>query len=262
MTPSVTNKKRLAIPHYDKAAADLADWPCLTEAAYATLCLRQVDEMISCVDGGAWRASTLCEPVTSRFVEDAAGAKLIVDVGAERGFYAYLARKHAPAECRVVAIEADPVRHEILSRKFSRLGNMKVMHAAAANRAGELELTKPRGVSATPAGVEGETFRAPAVALDDLFAEDVPDLMKIDVEGGEADVLSGMRRILASGRTRIYLEYHPWVDLVTPNGTAQIQSLLAHAGYRMIRVEADASAEVKRPGGRMILLPPGSTETF
>lgn len=258
MTHPVTKKRLLAIAHYERAAAELADLPCLTDAAYAALCLRQVDEMLAAVDAGAWRASTLCEPFTHRFIEDAANSSHFVDVGAERGFYAYLARKHLPSGSRILAIEPDPVRYEVLSRRLSRLAHLKVMHAAASDRPGELELTKPRGVSATPAAVEGETFRAPAVVLDELLGDDVPDLVKIDVEGGEAGVLAGMRRILSAGKCRVYLEYHPWVDQVTPGGTALIQSLLAEAGYRMIRVEADASAEVKRPGGRMILLPPGS----
>ncbi|MGH2770168.1 MAG: FkbM family methyltransferase [Actinomycetota bacterium] len=61
------------------------------------------------------------------------------------------------------------------------------------------------------APVTDETQHPPRLALDDVAFGDggfVPDLIKIDIEGGELDALRGARRILAEGRPALIVETH------------------------------------------------------
>ena len=46
------------------------------------------------------------------------------------------------------------------------------------------------------------------VSLDDYFGSDRLDFVKIDVEGAEALVLQGMRKILRSQRPSLVIEFH------------------------------------------------------
>jgi hypothetical protein len=56
----------------------------------------------------------------------------------------------------------------------------------------------------------GELINVPAITLDDFVAvgAPAPQLIKIDVEGGEHEVLSGGSRIFAMQRPLIIVEVH------------------------------------------------------
>jgi hypothetical protein len=79
-----------------------------------------------------------------------------------------------------------------------------------------------------------------AVALDDLVEDGEappPTLVKIDVEGGEAQVLAGMRRILAAHRPTLLLELHG-------SHAAPVPALLDEVGYAL---EPLGGASLDRP---------------
>jgi hypothetical protein len=56
----------------------------------------------------------------------------------------------------------------------------------------------------------GEVIHVPGIALDDFIASGgpVPQLIKIDVEGGEYEVLRGGTNLFAKGRPLIIVEVH------------------------------------------------------
>lgn len=245
----------ITIPHYERARTAHAHLPRLDEAEYAAACRRETREMVAEVDRNRWRESRLCESFTEQFVRDVAQAETFVDVGAERGFYAYLALKHMPSGGRIVALEPDPARYAILSRLFAGQANVEVHRLAAFDTAGKTTFVKPWGCSATAADVCGDRFEVETVVLDEFLDELSPDIIKIDVEGAEACVLKGMRRVLARGRSRILLEYHPWVEQVTPGGNSLIKQLLAEADYRILRTDTGRLVPSERPGGRMYCVP-------
>jgi hypothetical protein len=77
------------------------------------------------------------------------------------------------------------------------------------------------------------------VTLDDFSARDgvrAPDVVKIDVEGGELDVLAGMAGLLSSTRPALLLE----LDDATPEAhdrrLADVEAVLGGHGYRMERL--------------------------
>lgn len=127
---------------------------------------------------------------------------VIVDVGANVGYYTLLAGKHLRGTGHVHAVEPAPDNLAVLKRNLmlSRLGNVTV-HPYAAGRRHERRtfyLTEWGGTH----GLYGSDFsrlvgqmEVSVVPLDEAIQSTV-DLVKIDVEGAELEVLDGMKRIL------------------------------------------------------------------
>ena len=250
----MTVTKRPPIEHYVRATKPEA--PGIADRAYLNRCRTDTRDMIRLVDSGAWETSILAECFTAHFVELAQQATSFVDVGAERGFYAHLAAKHMPPNGEITCLEPDPVRAAVLREAFASCANIRVHQVAASDAAGRITMCKPGGCSATSADVAGERFDVEAVTLDDLLRGEPPDLLKLDIEGAEAAALKGAERILAHRHTTIFLEFHPWIDHITPDGRTILRDLFARNQYRMIRTDRNAPTETSLPGGRMIVMPP------
>lgn len=60
-----------------------------------------------------------------------------------------------------------------------------------------------------------------------------PDVVKIDVEGGELGVLDGARAILASARPRVWLSVHPRHLACLGTSTDALAACIAELGYRV-----------------------------
>jgi len=244
-----------AIPHYVRAQQQHGHLPSMGDPAYEEQMRAQQRAMVECVERGRWWESPMCESFTGLFLDLAARAKLFVDVGAEIGFYAYLAARCMPDGGKIIALEPDPVRCDLLRELLGLCERVRIIEAAASDSRGTCTLSKPRGCSATEACVEGESFEAATVALDELLAGQQVDLVKLDVEGAEARVLFGMRGLLAQGRAVVLLECHPWVEQVTPGGTVRMHELLHEANYRIFRTDRGKPEPADRLGGRCVLAP-------
>ena len=152
------------------------------------------------------------------------GARVFVDVGASLGQYTQAASRLLRGG-RILAVEADPLRHEELVRNCARWadesGNrISAVFAAASDADGDTAFfVTHSNVSGglfphpiTHQAVTWDEIRVPARSLDSLCEGFEPDLVKIDVEGGELRVLQGCRRLLAARKVVFLVELHGWVD--------------------------------------------------
>lgn len=169
-----------------------------------------------------------------RFIAD---ARFFVDVGASLGQYTRAASRTMHGG-RVLAIEADPIRHEELARNAARWAgetgcSIDTMLAAVSDTTGEASFFTTRSnVSGAlfPRGEEWQEIRVPAVTLDEVCGTAIPDFIKADVEGAEMRMLRGASRILAARRTVFLLELHPWDDPQGPGGDDVTAYMRSH-GY-------------------------------
>jgi FkbM family methyltransferase len=174
-------------------------------------------------------------------------ATVIIDVGANWGYFTLMAAQLTGRTGRVVAVEPDPRMFALLQRNLSLNGLSQVEAVACAAGAdrerrwlhGYADGAENRGVSrirdSASADAGGTTFAVSTAPLDRLLDErniGVVDLVKIDVEGFEADVLGGMTDGLARQRyRRIVIELHP-VLLAERGTTAEAcAARLLAAGY-------------------------------
>ncbi|MGH0029495.1 MAG: FkbM family methyltransferase [Myxococcota bacterium] len=160
------------------------------------------------------------EPIeTHWFVQSLRPGDVVVDVGANVGYYTLIASRLVGETGRVYAFEPDPESFALLTRNVreSGLDNVVLEQKGVSDRAGTLELylsESNRGDHRIfqPEGESRRTIEVESVALDDYFAgrHAEVDFVKIDTQGAELLILRGMREILA-GNDRLVLavEYAP-----------------------------------------------------
>ena len=74
-------------------------------------------------------------------------------------------------------------------------------------------------------------------------------LIKMDVEGGELQVLKGASRIIARDRPILVFELFPqWLDVVGATRPAAVLDLVRQAGYRVFRMTDAGIGQELKPG--------------
>jgi len=150
-------------------------------------------------------------------------AKLVVDIGANEGFYTLKIKENNP-HCRVIAVEPNPYVFEILKKNVdsNRLEGVTIVNKAISSGDGamRMEIIKEIGaIGARDLGIANrpwlknefvEKVTVPAVTLGTFCREyDIKaiDILKIDVEGMEAEILESASKLLTNVH-RIVLERH------------------------------------------------------
>jgi len=141
---------------------------------------------------------------------------VFIDVGANLGKYTIAVARELGNKGMVVAIEPNPDVYErlLLNIKLNRLTNVIPLNVAADSQNRKVHLfVDPvyHGSSSLLTREKGLPFiEVTAKRLDDIISElgiySGIRLVKIDVEGWEAEVLKGMREILRSCRPKIIFE--------------------------------------------------------
>jgi len=129
------------------------------------------------------------------------GDSLFVDVGANVGFYSILAGGVVGGSC--VALEPVPQTFERL-RENLELNDLhdivRAQNLGVGSQPGTLRFTSTGGANNHVLASDSEDSSIPVTvtSLDDLLAdeEDGPTIIKIDVEGWEAEVIRGAAEVL------------------------------------------------------------------
>lgn len=176
---------------------------------------------------------------------EARSAKVVFDIGANLGIYSFAAMAVAP-DAAVHAFEPTPEIAERLreAAALNRLSRLHVHAVAASSTTGFVKLRRWRGETGRNGGMnfiagsagEDEPDRVPAERLDDFCNErriDRIDLLKIDVQGHEAEVLRGAAGLLNARRVgMIFFELNWASDSQRPCPASQSIGLLEEYGYR------------------------------
>jgi FkbM family methyltransferase len=151
------------------------------------------------------------------------------DVGANVGFYTLLLARLVGAEGRVFAFEPVPRNVELLRRhvEMNSYQNVRIFPCALGEFDGEMGFN-PGPSNSMGHMAAGGPLKVSCSRADTLLAAgevEAPDVMKIDVEGAEADVLRGACAAM---------ERRPIVFLATHGETAHraCLELLAASGYK------------------------------
>ena len=168
------------------------------------------------------------------------------DVGAHIGYYSVMASDLVGPEGRVISFEPRRLNLSYLRShlRMNRCTNVQVIPAAVGERPGECRFETRIG---TGLGYVSDTGnrRVDMVSLDDLVGSGKlppPDVIKIDVEGGEMGVLKGATELLRRHRP---------ITVVSTHGDAIREECVAYLegeGFQ-VRWAGGWAPIVAEPGG-------------
>jgi len=201
---------------------------------------------------GVWEPN-----LTAWIAERLRPGDVFVDVGANIGYFSLLASKLVGEKGRVVAIEASPEVFGLLRRnlELNATRNVRAVNVAISDREGCVQLYSAPGhdsgrTTAAQSWAEEQHFTAsskvrafplPAV----LHEEEIraARVIKIDVEGYEWQVVSGMAEMLKACRpdVEIMVEVTPLVLRAQGKSCEDLLRIFAPLGFDAYRINNDYS---------------------
>ena len=171
---------------------------------------------------------------------------IVLDIGANIGYFTLLFARHAGPTGHVYAFEPEPVNYALLVRNVheNAYSNVTCIQAAASNASGSVTLHLARDNAVdhgiAPHAGAGGTIDVRAQRVDDYLSFlNHADFIKIDVRGAELHVLEGMEHLLArSPSVELLVEYWPAGLVRAGTNPQRILDWLEQKGFRF-RVCAD-----------------------
>src|SRR4051812_21178096 len=149
----------------------------------------------------AWQRGDEEAQMTALFKEAVKPGDFVLDVGGYLGWFTLLAARAVGPAGRVIVVEANPQSQEVLERNIERNGfgdRVSIRRTAVADKPGTATFYWDASDGSTsglavPDNVGG-SYEVAVATIDSLLeGQRTPDVVKIDIEGAEADALVGMR---------------------------------------------------------------------
>jgi FkbM family methyltransferase len=185
---------------------------------------------------------------------------LIVDIGANEGDFTMAVLSLAP-EARIIAVEPAEAPRQRLSDKVAAAPNVAVVGKAVAAAPGtaRFRLTAHSHNSSlrVPRGDTGEFYEdsgwdvveeveIETTSLDDVVGDQKVALLKVDVQGGEREVLEGGSRTL--GRTRaVMIEMTFFSHYEGDAGFEELHEQMTGFGFELVSMAPPGRAHIGAP---------------
>jgi FkbM family methyltransferase len=191
------------------------------------------------------------EPATTELFRRAVQpGMVVVDVGAFLGQYSLLAARQVGAAGKVFAFEPDPRNVVYLARNVEQNGlgdRTTVVPKAVSDTSAEVAFYLDPEVGSGSSlvyrrrrTVATETVRT--VTLDEFLGNAItPDLIKLDIEGGEIRALGGMEKTIprAGPDLAMFVECFPKALRTAGGGTHALVQRLEHLGFWIYVIDED-----------------------
>jgi FkbM family methyltransferase len=209
------------------------------ECRFGIFCVDPVSDL-----GAKLRSSGRYEPAMEEtLLSHLTHGNLFVDIGANEGYFTVIGSKAVGNEGRVISIEPQSRLEEVIKTniKINSIINVTYVKTAISDKAGTAEIYLTSSTNTGASGLVQQTTRArskepiPTKKLSDILdANDIVDLMKIDVEGYEYESILGSKEIFLQRRVRaIALELHPQILRRRGLTAMDIVNFLSECGYNL-----------------------------
>lgn len=169
---------------------------------------------------------------------------VVLDIGANTGYYSIIAARKSR---HIYAFEPGSSNRKKLEEniKLNRLTNVSVLPYAVSDKEGQTELfiavDDNTGMNSLeqPGNFSGHKEVVAVVSIDNWAAENkIPgiNLIKIDVEGLEMKVLTGMKRIIEEQKPGIFIEVIGQLLMQSGHSVNDIYNFLFSRGYNAYEI--------------------------
>lgn len=165
---------------------------------------------------GEWEVET-----TRWFKQLAKKGDVIVDIGANMGYYTLLASKIVGDSGKVYAFEPDPTNYSVLCKNvaLNEIKNAITIQKAVSDKNGSMTLyLDGKDIGAHTLYKNGKARKSvvvDSITLDEYFkGKEYPiNIIKMDIEGAEMAAMRGMGKIIKlNDDLKIFMEFHlPWI---------------------------------------------------
>lgn len=157
------------------------------------------------------------ELTTEMFKKVVKEGDIVVDLGANIGYFSLLAARLVGNRGKVYAFEPEPVNYSLLLKniELNEYANIVPVPRAVSNVSGRVKLfldDKDTGAHTIYPHGRGESIEVQSVTLDEFFEdrEQRIDVIKMDIEGAELAALSGMERVIKGNENlKMFIEFYP-----------------------------------------------------
>ena len=165
-------------------------------------------------------------------------SKVLIDVGANIGNHTVYFSDHFK---RVVAFEAHPEIHKILSFNTSTTDNIEVYNIGLSDCDQKLNIKSDllnMGASRIDFSDDNSDLMPVNLKVGDQVLSEISDIgvIKIDVEGMEKNVLRGLVKTIVKQRPIIIFEQH-FADFADRENETEAISFLRNLGYEMVVIK-------------------------
>jgi len=202
--------------------------------------------------GGTWEPN-----YAAAFARLLKPGQIVLDIGANHGFYALLAAGHVAPTGHVYAFEPNPrlsslIKDSILVNGLASLitlvekavtnqeGAMLLVFQDRHSAGGHLQADSPQ--SAAPSEQSDLTCSVEGVVLDRHFPDLRVDVVKMDIEGAEGGALTGMVALIErSPEIKIMMEFSPKLMSRFSQNAEYVTEFLRSRGFACWLISADGS---------------------
>lgn len=186
--------------------------------------------------------------------------KVVFDIGGWEGVFALYFSKAVGPNGKVVVFEPNPLNCERIKANLflNNIRNVSIVTTAVGSKIGSSKLTFDKRITSRGTLLEsstmgtiqndaaefGSTIQVPITTLDDYISHnssDIPQFVKIDVEGFEWEVLMGMSATILKYKPDLWIELHDKFLVEEERNGFKIVSFLLNKGYKVHHVETQAS---------------------
>lgn len=182
---------------------------------------------------------------TNYFLSKIKKGNIILDIGANIGYYTLLFSKLVGSKGKVFSFEPDPDNFRILSKNvfFNKLRNVVLVNKAVSDKTGKLNLfldEMNKGDHRSYDSNDGrKSIEINSISLDDYFKayKGKIDFIKIDTQGAEGMILRGMGKVLKSRKNiQIVCEFWPMGLSKSKFKPKEFLNLLMNSGFKIFEL--------------------------
>jgi FkbM family methyltransferase len=178
--------------------------------------------------------------------------EVILDIGANIGFYAALLSRLTGHDGMVHCFEPDPLNFSRLEENCRSIGNIRMNRMAVGERTERLTLYTSNRLN-----VDHRTYRpdsyakevsVPSVCIDDYLAENRRlDFIKMDIQGYETQAIKGMQQTIGVNRDVMLLsEFWPYGLQQSGSSATEYFDLLSDMGFIVDLIERTGQTRLTR----------------